>query len=266
MTWFFLAVLRIQGFRPGFRYHVAIEPKGVSSAFFLKRLFARGKVYEARGSGSRLLTIGSSPSPQISSPITSTIIKARSEQWREKCHLLRHEFPTRVEHKTKASVRDLARRELEPLNRTVAEPLSITKLSDFVDRVYLPFAKQHKRPSTYRGYKQVWSDYLELRCKAEWLREVKTHHVQLWLEDIAQEHEQDHAEAYEELPQWRFSTCGTTGLFRRSKPSEARRDSSFCPKRRRDQALLARRDWAMLKVLKKPSATAGQPLSTRDSA
>jgi hypothetical protein len=82
-----------------------------------------------------------------------------------------------AEHKTKASVRDLAKRELEPLNRNVAEPLSITKLSDFVDRVYLPFAKQQKRPSTYRGYSQV-SDYLKTRCQSEWLREVKTHHVQ----------------------------------------------------------------------------------------
>ena len=62
-----------------------------------------------------------------------------------------------AEHKTKASVRELAKRELEPLNRNVAEPLSITKLSDFVDRV--------------------------------WLREVKTHHVQSWLEEIAREHE-----------------------------------------------------------------------------
>ena len=75
--------------------------------------------------------------------------------------------PVDAEHKTKASVRDLAKRELEPLNRNVGEPLSITKLSDFVDRIYLPFAKQQKRPSTYRGYKQVWSDYLEGRCGTE---------------------------------------------------------------------------------------------------
>src|SRR5450759_3529641 len=55
---------------------------------------------------------------------------------------------------------------------------------------------------------------------------------------------QDHDEAREELSQWRLSTGGTAGLFRRSKPSEARRGSSFCPKRCRDQALLARRDWS----------------------
>src|SRR5580698_8858047 len=53
---------------------------------------------------------------------------------------------------------------------------------------------------------------------------------------------QDHTEACEELPQWRFSTRGTAGLFRWSKSSEACRGSSFCAKRRRNETLLARRN------------------------
>ena len=57
--------------------------------------------------------------------------------------------PVDAEHKTRASVRDLAKRELEPLNRNLAEPLSVTKVGDFLDRVYLQFATQQKRPSTY---------------------------------------------------------------------------------------------------------------------
>ena len=65
----------------------------------------------------------------------------------------------------------------------------MTKLSDFVDRVYLPFGKQQKRPSTYRGYAQMWSNYLKTRCQAEWLREIRTHHVQAWLEETGREHE-----------------------------------------------------------------------------
>ena len=98
-------------------------------------------------------------------------------------------YTERKEHKTKASVRDLAKQELESLNRNLAEPLSVTKLSDFVDRVYLPFGKQQKRPSTYRGYAQMWSNYLKTRCQAEWLREIRTHHVQAWLEETGREHE-----------------------------------------------------------------------------
>ena len=63
-----------------------------------------------------------------------------------------------AQHKTKASVRDLAQRELEPLNRHLAEPLRVTNMGDFVDRVYLPFVKQQKRPSTiYAGFKRFFS-------------------------------------------------------------------------------------------------------------
>src|ERR1700721_1614124 len=68
--------------------------------------------------------------------------------------------PVDAEHKTRASVRDLAERELEPLNRNVAEPLSITKLNDFVDRIYLPFAKKQKRPPTYRENTKGWRTIL----------------------------------------------------------------------------------------------------------
>src|SRR5271157_6512288 len=95
--------------------------------------------------------------------------------------------PIDAAHKTRASVRQLAKPLLEPLNKGTASPLTITTLGDFCDRVYLPFVKEHKRPSTVRGYKQMWSDYLKSRCEAEWLREVRTCHVQQWLEVIAKE-------------------------------------------------------------------------------
>jgi hypothetical protein len=85
--------------------------------------------------------------------------------------------PVDAQHKTKASVRDLAQQELEPLNRHLAEPLRLTNLGDFVDRVYLPFVKQQKRPSTYRGYSLMWADYLKLRCETAWLRGLSETHV-----------------------------------------------------------------------------------------
>jgi hypothetical protein len=96
--------------------------------------------------------------------------------------------PVDAGHKTKASVRDIAKRALEPLNGNSTEPLSITKLGDFVERVYLPFTRQQKRPSTYKGYKQMWSDYLADVIQSAWLREVKTRQVQACLEQIAREH------------------------------------------------------------------------------
>jgi len=55
-------------------------------------------------------------------------------------------------------------------------------VGDFVDRIYLSYAKQQKRPSTARGYRQIWEKYLKDRCEDAWLRSVKTLHVQAWLE------------------------------------------------------------------------------------
>jgi integrase len=96
--------------------------------------------------------------------------------------------PIDATHKTRASVRQLAEDILEPLNKKAVSPLTVTTLGDFCERVYLPFVKEHKRPSTLRGYKQMWNDYVKSRCGASWLREVKTCNVQSWLEEIAKQH------------------------------------------------------------------------------
>ena len=93
--------------------------------------------------------------------------------------------PVDAKHKTKASVRSLAAEILAPLNRTCVSPLRVMTVGDFVESVYLPFAEQQKRPSTYRGYKQIWDDYLKDTSASAWMREVKTYDVQAWLEGIA---------------------------------------------------------------------------------
>src|SRR5262249_6537779 len=74
--------------------------------------------------------------------------------------------PVDAQHKTKASVRNLAAEILEPLNRSVISPSRVMTVGDFVEGVYLPFAEQQKRPSTYRGYKQIWCDYLKCTSAA----------------------------------------------------------------------------------------------------
>ena len=95
--------------------------------------------------------------------------------------------PIDVEHKTRASVRRIAEKFLESLNQTSVSPLSVTTIGDFCDRVYFPFLDEYKRPSTVRGYKQIWKGCLKERCHSLWMREIKTHHVQTWLEEIARE-------------------------------------------------------------------------------
>jgi integrase len=93
-----------------------------------------------------------------------------------------------AQHKTRASVRAEADRILKPLNEHAPAPLLTTTLGDFIERIYFPHVEEHKRPSTQRGYKQVWEAYLQPRIAGSWLREVKTCHIQSWLRQIAKEH------------------------------------------------------------------------------
>ena len=57
-----------------------------------------------------------------------------------------------AQHKTRASVRRLAEDFMRPLNDGSSEQQQPTsRLGDFVEEVYLPYVREHKRPSTYRG-------------------------------------------------------------------------------------------------------------------
>ncbi len=54
---------------------------------------------------------------------------------------------------------------------------------------------------------------------------------------------QDDVETREEFSQRCLPTCSAAGLFRRSKPCKARRDSSLRTERPRNEALCTRRNW-----------------------
>ncbi len=61
---------------------------------------------------------------------------------------------------------------LAPINNGTATPHSTMELGQFVESSYLPFVESHKRPSTYRGYPNMWKRYLEprraiVRCAAD---------------------------------------------------------------------------------------------------
>ena len=163
-----------------------------------------------------------------------------------------------AQHKTKASVRDLAERALEPLNRHLSEPLRITKLGDFVDRVYLPFVKQQKRPSTYRGYNLMWLDYFRMRCEAAWMREIKTHHVQSWLEEIGREHgiSKTTLKHVKNFLSGVFRHAAQQGYFDGANPVKLAEVPAFAPNGAETKPYSLEEISAMLKVLSEPSATA----------
>ena len=100
--------------------------------------------------------------------------------------------PVNEQYKTAASVEYLAD-EHRPEKDGFA-PVAITTVADFCEMKYLPFVTEHKRPSTVRGYHQVWHCYfkplrksakLELPPHDALLKDVRTYHVQQWLDTIA---------------------------------------------------------------------------------
>jgi hypothetical protein len=60
----------------------------------------------------------------------------------------------------------------------------ITSVGDFVENIYLPWVDAHKRPSTARGYRDIWEDHLKPLCAGVWMKNVRTFHVQGWLNII----------------------------------------------------------------------------------
>lgn len=74
----------------------------------------------------------------------------------------------------------------------------IFTIADFVERVYLPWVEQYERPSTVKGYRDVWQDHLKPRCGKGWLKNTRTYHVQAERNRENREAEPDRAEAHQE--------------------------------------------------------------------
>ena len=78
-----------------------------------------------------------------------------------------------------------AERHMTTINSGVIPADRIVTISDFVERVYLPWVEMHKRPSTVKGYRDIWEDHLKPLCGQVWLKDARTYHVQGWLNQIA---------------------------------------------------------------------------------
>lgn len=83
-----------------------------------------------------------------------------------------------------ADIEEEADRHLSTLNTASIPAEQIVTVSDFVEAVYLPWIEQHKRPSTLKGYREIWTDHLQPNIGKLWLKNVRTHHVQALLDGI----------------------------------------------------------------------------------
>jgi hypothetical protein len=94
--------------------------------------------------------------------------------------------PVDAEHKIRKSVELLAQDVLEPINKAPTGYVAI-RLGDFAETTYLPFVEAKRKPSTVRGYKQMWQRYLKPRCGDLLLHDVQTHRIQDLLDRVERE-------------------------------------------------------------------------------
>lgn len=80
-----------------------------------------------------------------------------------------------------------AERHMATVNSGALPAERIVTVGDFVSRVYLPWIEQHKRPSTAKGYRDIWEVHIQARAEKLWLKDVRTYHVQQLLNDIGQD-------------------------------------------------------------------------------
>ncbi len=65
------------------------------------------------------------------------------------------------QYRSKRSVEQLAEDILRPLNDGTSTAESTMSLNQFIKDLYLPYAEEQKRRSTYRGYKNLWLRYVQ---------------------------------------------------------------------------------------------------------
>ena len=89
-------------------------------------------------------------------------------------------------YRTKKAARVLADEFLRPFNDGTFTIDSTTSVVQFVEKSYFPHVETRKRPSTYRGYKNMWSRYLKPRIDAP-LRKFRTVDGEQLLEQVARD-------------------------------------------------------------------------------
>jgi integrase len=95
------------------------------------------------------------------------------------------------EYRTVTSVRQLADDILQPINQG-RQSTGRQTLQHFIEASYLPHAKLHKRPSTHRGYKNLYNRYIALRVGGVRMSSFRTRDAQTLLNEIAAEGKLSH--------------------------------------------------------------------------
>lgn len=86
--------------------------------------------------------------------------------------------------KPPADIKTESEKYMSTVNTLAVSPERTVTLGQFVENVYLPWVTLHNRPSTARGYRDIWETHLK-EFSGTWFKHVRTFHVQQWLDTIA---------------------------------------------------------------------------------
>ena len=83
-----------------------------------------------------------------------------------------------------ADIKDEAEKHMMTVNAGAIKPERVITVGDFAEGVFLPWVEQHNRPSTAKSYREIWEKHLKGHAAKALLKNVRTHHVQDWLNQI----------------------------------------------------------------------------------
>jgi integrase len=156
-----------------------------------------------------------------------------------------------------ADIVDDADRHMASVNSRVIPADRIVTIGDFVDNVYLPWVKDNKRPSTAKGYREIWEDHLQPQCARVLLKNVKTFNVQNWLNEIGKKRlSRNTLKHVKSVVSAIFTLAKQLGFFEGANPAQGTATNPAAPAPMVTHAYNIDEIRKLLAVLPEPAATA----------
>jgi integrase len=118
-------------------------------------------------------------------------VRYRDNVWQEDGTTKRVQISKRIaslsECPSRGDARMLAEEIMHAVNTDSTSPSSTMPLVRFGADVYLPYAEQQKRPSTFKGYRDIWHNHISPKVGDVWVRDFRTWDGERLLQRIAAE-------------------------------------------------------------------------------
>ena len=162
-----------------------------------------------------------------------------------------------------ADIKDEAERHMATVNSGTITADRVVTISDFMERVYLPWVEMHKRPSTVKGYQGHLGRPLEADCEKLWLKDTRTYHVQGWLNKLAAvewwqaKAQPQHAAPHQEHHKRDLHPGEAARLFPGGDPARDTAIAPSAPEAQETYAYTLDEVQSVLSLLPEPAATKG---------